>query len=125
MSSIGAADCSTQSEAALGEIQAIANGAPDTVIRNPANISLRYTTLQHEIFDKSTDRIIGQGGNNRSFHAEAPPKAASDIVFAAAFPGAEMAGSRNSFVAWVKAQHHLTQTDEIPHTLRLRFDRER
>src|SRR5579863_3544068 len=125
MSAIGAAHGGTQSEATFSEIQAIANGATDTVVGDPANIFLRYTALEHEVFNKSTDRIVGQCGNNCCIQPKAPPKASCHVIFAAAFPGAEMAGSRNSFVAWVKAQHHLTQTDEIPHTSRLRFDRER
>ena len=88
---VGASERRANAEAALGEIQAVADGAADAVIRGPADIFLADAALPHEVFDEAADGIVRERGDDRSIQAEAALETAGYVVFAAALPGAEMA----------------------------------
>src|SRR6516162_1664934 len=90
MAAIGATHGGAHAESAFGEVQAIADGAADTVEGNPADVPQVDSTLQHEIFDQAADGIVGQRGDNGGLQAKAATKAARDIVFAATFPDAKL-----------------------------------
>src|ERR1700719_907609 len=87
MPAVGATDCGANAEATLGEIQPVAHGAADPVIWRPADILLADATLQHEVFHKSPDGIVGERRDNGGITTEAALESAGYVVFAAAFPG--------------------------------------
>jgi hypothetical protein len=119
---IGAANRGANAKTAFREVQPVPNRAANSVIRDPSHILLANAALQHEIFDQPSDGIVGQRGDNGSIESEAAPKPASDIVFTAAFPCTEIAGSGNTTVPRVETQHDLAQADQIPHALTFGFD---
>src|SRR5436190_6022819 len=119
---IGAAKRGANTKTAFREVQPIPNRAANSVIRDPSHILLGNAALQHEIFDEPSDGIVGQRGDDGSIESEAAPKSASDIVFTAAFPCTEIAGSGNTTVPRVETQHDLAQADQIPQALTFGFD---
>ena len=54
--------------------------------------------------------------------AEAPPQAAGDVVFAAAFPDLELARGAHAPFAGVQPQHDLPQRDQVVFAGAVRFD---
>src|SRR5205823_14417394 len=61
----------TYSEASLGEIEAIANRAPDAVVRNPANQRRIHAALINEVLNQPANRIVGECSDDRRVHSEA------------------------------------------------------
>ena len=109
-------------EAALGEIQSVAHGAADSVIGRPADIFLADAALQHEVFDEAADGIVRERGDDRGVHSKAALESAGDVVFAAAFPGAEVARGGNALVAGIEAQHDFAQAHQVPHAFAFWLD---
>ena len=70
----------------------------------PSGHILADAALQHEVFDQAADGIIGEGGDDRGVKTEAALEAASDVVLAAAFPGAKVARGGDALVARIKAR---------------------
>ena len=110
---VGHAQGAADAEAAFGEVQAVAHGAADAVVRYPAYERGVDAALEHEVLEQPADVVLDERGDDRGAHAEAPSQAACDVVFAAAFPDAKLAGGSNSPFAWVKPQHDLAERDEV------------
>ena len=73
MTAVRAADGPARAEAALGEVQAIADSAPDAIELDPAEVRQIDAALQHQILDEPTDGVIGQRGDDRRTLPEAAP----------------------------------------------------
>ena len=89
VAAVRAADAAARAEAALGEVQPVADAAPDAVVFLPAQVRQVDAALEHQVLDQPADRVVGQRGDVRGAQAEAAAQAARDVVFAAAFPGLE------------------------------------
>jgi len=122
MSAVGTSERRADAEAALGEIQAVADSATDSVVRRPSDVPLADAALQHEVFDKAANGIVGDRGDDCGIHSKTAFEAASNVVFAATFPGAEMARGGNTFVAGVQAQHDFAQAHQVPHAVAFRLE---
>jgi len=113
VAAIGAADGRTHAEAALGEVEAVANLATDAVVGNPFDEGGIDAALQDEVFDQAADGVLGQGGGDGSAQAKAAAQAASHVVFAAALPGLKVAGGVDAALAGIKTEHDLAQAQAI------------
>ncbi len=91
MAAIVASGSGAHAESALGEVEAVADGAADAIKRNPAQKRGIYAALQDTVFNKTADGVVGQCGSDGRAQTEAAPKAAGDVVLAAAFPDSELA----------------------------------
>src|SRR6185295_4118829 len=100
-------------EPALGEVQSVAHGAPDAVIGTPLDEPGIDTALQDEIFDETAHVIVGKGGTYGRPEAEAAAQSARDVVFAAAFPGFELAGRAHAALAGVEPEHDFSEGDQV------------
>src|SRR6266404_1449796 len=76
MAAIGTSQRRAHAEAALGEVESVAHGAPDAVVLHPFHMGLVHTTLKDEILDQASHRIIGEGRNQRRIETEAAFQAA-------------------------------------------------
>jgi hypothetical protein len=83
---------------------------------------LRNATLQHEIFDEASNRIIGERSDDGGLETKTASQSSRDVVLSAAFPNAKMAGGGNALVAGIEPQHYLSEADQIPLALRLCLD---
>src|SRR4029077_20914675 len=109
------------SESALGEIEAVAGGAADAIVLDPANEGLVDAALIDEILEQAAYGIIGEGGDHGSVQAEAAFESAHDIVFAAAFADFERARGGDALFGGVEANHDFAEADQVPAALLLRF----
>ena len=113
VAAVGDADRAAHAEAALGEVEAVADGAPDAVVGHPADERGVDAALQDEVLDQAADLVVGQRGDDRGAQAEAAAQAAGDVVLAAALPDVERARGADAALAGVEAQHHLAERDEV------------
>ena len=100
-------------EAALGEVEPVADGAADAVVGHPAHQRGVDAALEHEVLDQPADLVVGERGHDRGPQAEAAAQPAGDVVLAAALPGPEGAGGADAPLARVEPQHHLAERDEV------------
>ena len=72
--------------------------------------------------DRSFDfnAVIGVGGIG--IQAKAAFESASDVIFAATLPCAEVACRGNAFITGIEAQHDFAQTYQVPHAFAFGFD---
>src|SRR4029079_12145555 len=91
VAAVRAAHGAARPEAALGEVEPVADGAPDAGVFLPAQVRETDAPLQHQTLDEPAHWIVGQRGDVRGAQAEAPAQAARDVVLAAALPGAKAA----------------------------------
>ena len=113
VSAIRTAERRAHAEAALGEVQAVPDRPPDAVVSGPLH-ALFDAALEHQVFDQTAHRIVGERGDDRRAQAEAAFQAAGDVVFAAAFPHLERARGVDAAVAGIEPQHDFAQGDAIP-----------
>src|SRR5580700_11544709 len=111
-----------QTEASLGKIQPVPHRPSHPVIRHPAYIFLADASLQHQVFDQPSNRIVRQSRYNRRVHPKGAPQAPGNVVFTSALPCTKMTGGRNAFIPRIEPQHDFTKTNEIPQAAILRFD---
>src|SRR5262249_44840866 len=114
VSAVGAADAGTDAEPALDEVQAVARFAADAVVLHPADVRLVDAALKDQILDAAPDRVVGECRNERGVESEAALETAGNVIFAAAFPGAERPRGMNARVSGIEAQHHFSERHEIP-----------
>ena len=114
MAAIGAPDGGADSIAALGEVEAVAGLAADSVIGNPADERGVDAALEDEVFDEAADGVFGDGGDDGSAKAEGAAEAAGDVVFAATLRGGEMARGVDAAFAGIEAQHYFAEADTVP-----------
>jgi hypothetical protein len=122
MTTIRTSEWRSQPEASLRKIQSVADAPAHPVKRHPSHILLTNASLQHQVFDKTSNRIVGEGGYDRRVHPKAASQAAGDVVFAATLPHAKMTRRGDALVPRVEAQHDFTEADQVPHATTLRFD---
>src|ERR1700682_1641908 len=122
MTSIRASYGGTETESAFCEIQTVAHGAPDAIVRHPLDVRLVYSTLINQILDQSAHWIVGQRRNQGCIHSKAAPQAPRYVIFTPAFPGAKRARGRDAAIPGIEAQHHLAQAYEVPPRASLRLD---
>jgi hypothetical protein len=103
VTAIRAAQGGTYPETALGKVKSVANRAANAVVRNPPKMFEVDASLEHKIFDQAADGVIRKSGDDSGIQPEASAKAASDVVFASAFPRAKMAGSGDAVIAGIEA----------------------
>ena len=113
MAAVGDADRAADAEAALGEVQAVADRAADAVVRHPADERGVDAALQDEVLDEPADLVVGERGDDGGAQAEAAAQAAGDVVLAAALPDLEGAGGADAALARVEAQHHLAEGHRV------------
>ena len=56
VAAIGAAERRAHAEAALGEVETVAHGAADAVVRHPAQVRLVDAALVDQVLDQAADR---------------------------------------------------------------------
>src|SRR5207302_8464610 len=100
-------------EAALGEVQAVAHHAAHAVERDPPDEPGINAALQNEILDQPAHVVVGKGGGDGGFHAEAAAQSSGDVVFAAAFPDFEFAGAADAAFARIEAEHDFSKRDQV------------
>ena len=122
VAAVRAAQRGADAETSFSEIQAVAHGTADAVVRNPLGERVVHAALIHQIFDEPADRIIGERGDYGRVQTKAALQAARDIVFAAAFADGKLARGPDALVARVEAQHHFAQAQLIPTATFFRFD---
>ena len=123
VATVRAAERRAQAEAALREVEAVANGAPDAVVLHEADVALVDAALVEQVLEQAADRVVDEGGDDRRALAEAAREAAGDVVLAAAFPDPEAARGVDPRVARVETQHHLAQAHGVEAAFAGRLDR--
>ena len=113
MAAVGNADRAANAEAALGEVQAVADGAAHAVEGRPFDEFGVHAALQNEILEQTADFVVGKGGGDGGLQPEAAAQAAGDVVFAAAFPDLELAGAADAAFAGVEAEHDFAEGEQV------------
>jgi len=114
VSPIRAADGGADTESSLGKVQAVADGSADSVIGHPADEGGVDTALKDKVFEKLSNRIFREGGDNGSAETETSAESARDVVFSAALPGAKITSGVDPFFAGIEAKHDFAEADAIP-----------
>src|SRR5215831_6063081 len=114
--------CAAHSEAPLGEVQPVADGAADAVIGHELHQRSVHPSLQDEVLDEPADVVVGQCGDNGGPQAEAAPQPAGDVVFPASLPCGNRPGIADAALAWVQAEHHLAQGYQVITSVCVRAD---
>ena len=96
MAAVAAAGGGAHAEAALGEVEAVADGAAHAVVGDPAKQGSIDAALEDEVFNEAAHGVVGECCGDGGAQAEAATKAAGDVVFAAALPDLEMARGVNA-----------------------------
>jgi hypothetical protein len=109
VAAVGAAGGGADAEAALSEVEAIANGATDPVVWDEFEQGGIDSALEDEVFNEAADWVIGESGCDGGSQAEAAAESAGHVVFAAALPDMELARSVDASVAGIEAEHDLAQ----------------
>ncbi len=104
--------CSADAEAALGEVEAVSDVLAEAIeVGAPLDEVGIDAALHDEVFDEVADFVFGEGGDDGGFEAEAFAEATGDVVFAAAFPGAELAGGADAAFTGIEAEHDFAEGD--------------
>jgi hypothetical protein len=122
VSAIRATDSRAHAKAALCKVQTVPYRSSDSIKWRPSNVFLADSSLQHQVFNQSSDGVVRERRDDRCVHSKAAPEPACDVVFASALPCAELPRCGNALITRIKAQHHFTQADQIPHAIAFRFD---
>lgn len=113
VAAIDAAFGTTDSEAALGEVDGIADAFAHAIVGHPFDEAGIDTALEDEVLDEAANFVIGEGGEDAGAMREATAQAADHIVFAPAFPGGELAGGADSALAGIKAEHDFAESEDV------------
>src|SRR5476651_833080 len=81
---VRAAERRPGTEAALDEVETIANPAPGAVVRQPRDVALVDSALKNQVLEQATDRVVGKRGHDRRPQPEAAAEPPGDVVLAAA-----------------------------------------
>ena len=117
VAAVGAAGRGAHAEAALSKVEAVADGAADAVVRNPADERSIDAALQDEVFDEAADGVVGERGGDGGAQAEAAAQAASHVVFAAALPHLKLARGVDAAFAGIEAKHDFAEAQAVPAAL--------
>ncbi len=113
VAAVGASEGGPHPEAALGEVEAVPDGAPDAVVGHPADVGRVDAPLVDEVLEEVAHRVVHEGGDHRGALPEAAFEATGHVVLPAALPRPELAGGVDAEVAGVEAQHDLAEADEV------------
>ena len=102
---VRAADRASDAETTLGEIQAVAADAADTVRLLPIDERRINSALADEVLEKSADFVLRERGDDGGLEAKALTETADDIVLSAALPGSEGTCRADTAFAGIKPQH--------------------
>jgi hypothetical protein len=69
--------------------------------------------LENQIFQQTTDIVVGKRRANSRPQAKAAAKPAGDIILSAPFPDLEFARTTDAAIAGVKAQHNFAQSEQV------------
>ena len=114
VAAVRAAGGGAEAEAALGEVEAVADGAAHAVVGNPFEQGCVDAALEDEVFNQAADGVIGESGSDGGAQAEAAAQSAGYVVFAAALPDLELARGVDAGFAGIEAQHDFAQAEAIP-----------
>ena len=114
VAAIGAAGGGAHAEAALSKVEAVADGAADAIVRNPADERGIDAALKNEVFNEAADGVIGERGGDGGAQAEAAAQAASNVVFAAALPQLKLARGVDAAFAGIEAKHDFAEAEAVP-----------
>src|SRR5256885_15864500 len=106
MATIVAADPNTRAEAALREVESIASFATHAVVLHPAQVRKVDTSLQHQVFEQTPDRVVGQRRDDRGSKTEAAAQATRHVVLASPFPGSKVPRRVDPALTRIEPQHH-------------------
>jgi hypothetical protein len=109
--------CATHAKASLGEVQAIADRAADTVVRHPAQQGSVYAALKDQALYESPDLVVGEGRDDAGTQAEAAAEATRHVVLSPPFPNPEVAGGANAPLPRIEPKHHLAEGDRVVRAL--------
>ena len=114
VAAVGAAGGRAHAEAALGKVEAVADGAAHAVVGNPFEQGSIHAALQDEVFDQAADGVVGQRGGDGGAQAEAAAQSAGHVVFAAALPHLKLARGVDAALAGIEAEHDFAQAQAVP-----------
>src|SRR5208283_66511 len=114
-----------EAEAAFGEIEAVADGAPDAIVLAPPDEIRGDAALHDQVLDQAAHLVVDEGRAHRGSEAETFPEAARSVVFAAALPNREMAGGANPALARIEAEHDFAEGNLVKRALVGGLDRQR
>src|SRR5208282_2194260 len=98
VSPVRAAHGGSHAEAALGEVQTVANSSTDAVVWNPADERGVHSALQDQVFEQLSDWIPGKCRDDSRAHTKTSPQSACNVVFSAALPGSKISRRVDTFV---------------------------
>ncbi len=113
MTAIGSAAGSTYAEAALGKVEAVADGAADAIVIDPFDEAGVDPPLEDKVLNQSADRVVGKGSNDGGAEPEAAPESPGDVVLPASLPGGELAGGMDAPLARIEAKHDFSEGDAV------------
>ena len=116
------ADGATDAEAALGEVEAVADRTADAVVLAPLDEVGVHAALHHEVLEQAADLVVDERRAHGGAEVEALAQAAGDVVFAAAFPDLELARGAHAAFARVEAEHDFTEGDLVEGAFLRRLD---
>lgn len=100
-------------EAAFGEVDGIAHAFAHAIIGHPFDVGGVQAALEDEVFNQAADLVVGKGGQDTGGVAEAAAESTGDVVFAAAFPGGEVAGGADAAFTGVETEKDFTKGEEV------------
>src|SRR5450830_1499664 len=113
MAAIRDAHSAADTEPALGEVQSVAYGAADPVVRNPPDELGVEAAGEDQVLDESADLVVGKRRDDRAPQPECTPQPAGDVVLTTALAGSERPGSSNPPLAGVEPEHDLTERHDV------------
>src|SRR5205085_3485343 len=85
------AERAAHAKSTLGEIQPIADGSTDAIVRPPLDERGIHSSLEDQVFNQPADIVVCKRRADRRAHPEATPQASSHVVLTASFPNSELA----------------------------------
>src|SRR5450830_1660245 len=113
MAAIRDAHSAADTEPALGEVQSVAYGAADPVVRNPPDELGVEAAGEDQVLDESADLVVGKRRDDRAPQPECTPQPAGNVVLTTALAGSERPGSANPPLAGVETEHDLTERHDV------------
>jgi hypothetical protein len=114
VAAIGTARGGADAVTAFSKVEAVADGAADAVVGNPAEEGRIDAALKDEVFNEAADGVVGDGGRDGGVETEAAAESTSDVVFAATFPDLELAGGVDAAFTGIEAQHDFAEAETVP-----------
>jgi hypothetical protein len=114
MAAVRAPHRGSYSKSSLREVQSIAYGAANAVVRNPTQEGSVNATLQDAVFNQPPYGILRERRDHSCSKAEASPQTTRDVVFSTALGDAEVPRRVNPVLRRIESQHDLSQAKAVP-----------